>query len=165
MKEIEHNGVKYRSAVALAHALEMHPRTVRYHLAKHGHLKLLGTGTGKCREPGGCPVEHDGVTYRSQAALARHLKVDPSAVRYHLDRYGHTDNLGIGTGHNPASRATQMKGRVMRIGQHKFPSIRAAAKFLGIKESTLRMRIKRWSDGDQARIMEDYARATMENAT
>lgn len=85
------------------------------------------------RQPKGNPVEHDGVTYPTQADAARTLGVSTSAICAALNADGDLSRIGKTRGHSKGGRKNPV-----RIGPRVWPPRKALAAYLGESEDTVR---------------------------
>lgn len=93
------------------------------------------------------PVAKAGKTYRCAAALAAAYNVKVGAVYQALSKTGSTDRIG-----KPSGRPGHFKK--VQFGPHKWPSIAAMARDLGVERSGLGKRLKR----DRESVLADVIR-------
>ena len=107
----------------------------------------------------GQPVEYKGVVYRSGAALARHVGCSTTLIGKHLERHGHLDYLGVGTGRGKQTTDGSWRFKPIELFGRKFPSITAAAEYMGVTRSTIYNRLRHNTPQTKDLILRDLIRA------
>ena len=150
----------------------IHPDALDPTSPRHGTVSLYNQGCrcDKCRAgkaaysrawrnrngcaPWGNIVAHKGKRYPSQAAAARALGVSERTIAYHLERYGHLDNLG-----KKMRRPDRETGKPVCIGTRSWPSRAAFGRYVGVTPDAARNWFER---GDMQRIIAALMKADSE---
>ena len=127
-RAVEIRGVVYPDANVAAAVVGVQPQTVICAI-RNGTLDDCGLGKVGAKP---MPIRIRGVDYPNARAAAQALGVSPGAVYMGLRR-GTIDNVGLGSGCGPKP----IPLRPVTLGAIHFPSVRAAARALGLKSNYL----------------------------